>query len=133
MDVRSWSGVLMDVRSSAQADWSGVLMDVQSSTQAGWSGSTQTGQGPHRLVRSLNGCAKCNWSGFALAGWSGFALAGQVLSQISPHWLVRGLNGCAKCSWSGLSSDNHLVDGPTDQQTDRHEQSNIPPLLQRGA
>ncbi|KAH3754617.1 hypothetical protein DPMN_189297 [Dreissena polymorpha] len=37
----------------------------------------------------------------------------------------------------GLSSDNHLVDGPTDRQTDRptyrHEQSNIPPLLRRGA
>ncbi|KAH3779128.1 hypothetical protein DPMN_180607 [Dreissena polymorpha] len=28
-----------------------------------------------------------------------------------------------------LSSDNHLVDGQTDRQTDRHEQSNIPPLL----
>ncbi|KAH3895820.1 hypothetical protein DPMN_019987 [Dreissena polymorpha] len=30
----------------------------------------------------------------------------------------------------GLSSDNHLVDGRTDLPTDRHEQSNIPPLLE---
>ncbi|KAH3892504.1 hypothetical protein DPMN_016622, partial [Dreissena polymorpha] len=36
-----------------------------------------------------------------------------------------------------LSSDNHLVDGltdrPTNRPTDHHEQSNIPPLLRRGA
>ncbi|KAH3733902.1 hypothetical protein DPMN_040341 [Dreissena polymorpha] len=34
---------------------------------------------------------------------------------------------------ANLSSDNHLVDGPSDRQTNRHEQSNIPPLLRRGA
>ncbi|KAH3894403.1 hypothetical protein DPMN_018560 [Dreissena polymorpha] len=45
--------------------------------------------------------------------------------------------GCGNLLDRELSSDNHLVDGPTDIPTDRptyrHEQSNIPPLLRRGA
>ncbi|KAH3894891.1 hypothetical protein DPMN_019051 [Dreissena polymorpha] len=50
-------------------------------------------------------------------------------------WAVGG-GGWGGVGWGGLcglSSDNHLVDGPTDRQTDRHEQSNIPPLLRRGS
>ncbi|KAH3771523.1 hypothetical protein DPMN_172845 [Dreissena polymorpha] len=66
------------------------------------------------------------------AGWTGDMLSCSSSHCVNTFFVTVNNGGGGGGGVGGaLLSDNHLVDGPTDRPTDRHEQSNIPPLLRR--